>query len=122
MPTKGSVKNAFVLKPVRPFGEREGKFRAPEGYVVYHGTHAKNVKKIMEKGLRGRNISGSNVVCFTEELEVTEDYGNATIAADLSGLEIERFWDEGEEDGVWEVQAEGPIPPERLSVVPQSWR
>ena len=116
--------------PKRPFGKREGSFVAPKGYVVYHGTASENVDSIIEHGLT-RNLPGGpeaesdsdghtpppDVICFTEELEVCEDCGDATIAADLSGLSVERFFDEGEEGGVWEVQTVGPISPDRLKRV-----
>ena len=87
-------------------------FIAPIGYKAYHGTDSANVESILAHGLRSRD--GFTTVCFTERADVCEDFGDATIEADLSGLLVERFWDEGDEGGVWEVQAAGPIEPARL--------
>jgi hypothetical protein len=126
--SKTTKMSDLFKNPKRSFGKKEGSFVAPFGYIVYHGTNSENVDSILKHGLT-RNVPGgpepqpdhrgtmpSNIICFTEELDVTEDYGDATIA-DLSGMKIDRFFDEGEAGGVWEVQVEGPIFPDRLKQV-----
>lgn len=105
---------------------KEGKFVAPSGYKGYHGTWSKNLASILSNGLRGPDDwEGEYSVCLTEEPDIAVDFGDVTIEADLSGLEVYVFWDQGddsigdEEDGsagCWEIQVEGSIPPERLRV------